>query len=210
MNLVFCIVLAAVGFALSGWWAGVNDTPELEDVLRVLSLSIVVSGLGIVQEAYLQRNLQFRKLAIRTNVAALAGGVAGLVLALTGAGVWSLVAQHMTSRCMSLVLLWAVSDWRPRFRFSRSHARDIVGFTTGVFVANIGGFVNRRSDILLMGLFFGPTVVGIYRLADRFVDALIELTMRPVGLVSLAHFSRSSTTARRSAGPSRRSSASRC
>ncbi|MGH3131877.1 MAG: oligosaccharide flippase family protein, partial [Gaiellaceae bacterium] len=50
--------------------------------------------------------------------------------------------------------------------------------------------VTRRADALLMGLFFGPVAVGIYRLADRIVDVLLELTMRPVGLVSLPHFSR--------------------
>ena len=44
-----------------------------------------------------------------------------------------------------------------------------------------------------MGLFFGPAVVGIYRLADRLVDVLLELTMRPVGAVSLPHFSRLQT-----------------
>ncbi len=92
--------------------------------------------------------------------------------------------------CVSVVLLWAVSDWRPRFRVSRQHAKDIFGFSSSVFVANVGGFVNRRGDVLLMGLFFGPAVVGIYRLADRFVDALLELTLRPIGLVSLPHFSR--------------------
>jgi len=190
INFAFCIVLTALGVALSGWWAGVNDTPELEPVLQVLSLSIVIWGLGIVQEAYVQRSLQFQKLALRTNVAALVGGVAGLVSALTGAGVWALVIQHMTFSGMSVVLLWAIGDWRPRFRFSRSHARDIFGFSAGVFVANTGGWVSRRGDIVLIGIFFGPIVVGIYRLADRFVDGLMELTTRPVGLVSLTHFSR--------------------
>ena len=102
---------------------------------------------------------------------------------------WSLVAQQLTTGFASLFLLWAVSDWRPGFRFSRRHARDLFGFTSGVFLANIGGFVNRRSDTLLMGIFFGPTVVGIYRLADRFVDSILELTMRPVGLISLPHLS---------------------
>ncbi len=189
VNVVWCLVLAAVSFALAGWWAGVNDVPQLEEVIQVMSILPVVSGLTIVQQAYLQRNLQFRGLAVRANVAALTGGVVGLVLALTGAGVWSLVAQQLAAGVMSLVLLWAVSDWLPGFRFSRTHARDLVGFTSGVFLANIGGFINRRSDALLIGLFFGPTVIGIYRLADRFVDSILELTMRPVGLVSLPHMS---------------------
>jgi O-antigen/teichoic acid export membrane protein len=190
VNLLFCILLAGLTIALSGWWASIYGVPELEPVLKVLSLSLVIWGVGIVQEAHLQRHLQFAKLALRTNIAALAGGIAGLALALAGAGVWSLVAQHMTFSVFSVGLIWAVSDWRPRLRFSTRHAKDILGFSAGVFVANVGGFVNRRGDILLLGLFFGPTVVGIYRLADRFVDGLMELTTRPVGLVSLAHFSR--------------------
>lgn len=189
LNVASCVLLAAVSFALAGWWAGVNDTPELADVIRVLSVTVIFSGLTIVQQAYLQRQLEFRKLAIRANAAALAGGIAGLVLALNDAGVWALVAQHLVSGIVALVLLWAVSDWRPTFSFSRSHARELLSFTSGVFLANIGGFVNRRSDTLLMGLFFAPAVVGIYRLADRIVDAILELTMRPVGLVSLPHFS---------------------
>lgn len=189
VNLVWCLVLAGASFALAGWWAGVNDVPQLEDVIKVMSVLVVVTGLTIVQQAHLQRKLEFRKLAVRANVAALVGGVVGLALALYGVGVWSLVAQQITAGCTSLVLLWAVSDWRPGLRFSRPHARDLLGFTSGVFLANVGGFMNRRSDTLLMGLFFGPTIVGIYRLADRFVDSVLELTMRPVGLVSLPHLS---------------------
>jgi O-antigen/teichoic acid export membrane protein len=83
-----------------------------------------------------------------------------------------------------------MSTWRPHFRFSRTHARDLVGFSSGVFLSNLGGFINRRADALLMGIFFGPTAVGLYRLADRFVDNLLDVTMRPVARVSLPFFSR--------------------
>ena len=41
-----------------------------------------------------------------------------------------------------------------------------------------------------MGIFFGPVAVGLYRLADRFMDNLLEVTMRPIGYVSLPFFSR--------------------
>ncbi len=189
LNFFWSLLLAGVSFALAGWWADVNNVPELADVIRVLSILIVITGLTIIQEAYLQRTFAFRKLAIRANAAALSGGVVGLALALWGAGVWSLVAQQITMASVSLVLLWAVSDWRPGLHFSPSHARDLFGFTSGVFLANVGGFVNRRGDALLIGIFFTPAVVGIYRLADRFVDSVLELTMRPVGLVSLPHMS---------------------
>ena len=137
--------------------------------------------------------MDFKSLAIRANVAALTGGAVGIALAVDGFGVWALVAQQLTAAAVSLVLYWSLGRWVPRLRFSRAHSRELLGFSVNVFVANMGGFLNRRADALLMGLFFGPVVVGIYRLADRLVDVLLELTMRPVGAVSLPHFSRLQT-----------------
>ena len=190
VNLASCVFLAGLTVALSGWWAEVNGAPELQQVLSVLSLLLVIEGLIIVQDAYLKRHNEFKKLAAMTNVAALVGGVLGVGLALAGGGVWALVVQQLSMDAVALVLFWIVSPWRPAFRFSRRHARDLIGFSLHVFSANFGGFVNRRADALLVGVFFGPVVVGIYRLADRFVDLLLDLTMRPVSLVALPLFSR--------------------
>jgi len=190
LNLASCVVLAGITVAVSGWWAEVNGAPVLRDVLSVLSLVLVIEGLNIVQQAYLQRRAEFKKLAIRTNVAALVGGVLGVSLALGGGGVWALVAQQLAGDVTALVLIWILSPWKPRLRFSRRHARDLLGFSANVFVANFGGFVNRRADALLVGVFFGPVVAGIYRLADRFSDLILDLTMRPVGMIALPLFSR--------------------
>lgn len=190
VNLGWCLLLAAISFLLAGWWARLNGIPELEDVVKALSALLVIYGLTIVQLALFQREMRFRALAIRETVAVFVGGVLGLVLALRGAGVWALVAQQLGFAGTQLTLLWAMSTWRPRLRFSRAHARDLVGFSSGVFLSNLGGFLNRRADALLMGIFFGPVAVGLYRLADRFSDNVLELTMRPVGYVSLPFFSR--------------------
>lgn len=190
LNVVWCLALAGATVALSGWWAEVNGAPILQDVVSVLSLVLVIEGLNIVQQAYLQRRAEFKKLAVRTNVAALVGGVSGVALALAGGGVWALVVQQLAMDGVALVLIWILSPWRPGLRFSRRHARELLGFSSHVFVANLGGFVNRRADALLLGVFFGPVVVGIYRLADRFVDLLLDLTTRPIGLISLPLFSR--------------------
>ena len=190
LNLALCLVLAGLTVATSGWWAELNGTPVLRDVVSVLSLLLVLEGLNIVQQAYLQRHAEFKKLAVRTNVAALAGGVLGVALALAGAGVWALVAQQLAMDAVALVLIWILSPWKPAFSFSRRHARELLGFSSHVFVANLGGFVNRRADALLLGVFFSPAFVGIYRLADRFVDLLLELTTRPVGMIALPLFSR--------------------
>jgi PST family polysaccharide transporter len=190
MNLVWCVALAGVSIAVSGWWAGLTDAPELRNVIVALSGLLVIWGVMIVPMSLLQRETRFRGLAVSWNIAALTGGVCGLVLALRGAGVWAFVAQQLVMDGVALVGMLAATRWAPRARFSRRHARELLGFSASVFVANLGGFVNRRSDTLLMGLFFTPAAVGLYHAADRIVDLVLEFTMRPVGTVSLPHFSR--------------------
>ena len=156
----------------------------------MLSILIVVEGLGIVQHALMERQLDFKRLALRSNLSVLLGGAAGIPLALAGAGVWALVAQQLVLETTLLVMMWLLNPWRPGLRFSRPHARELIGFSVSVFAANLAGFVNRRADALLMGIFWGPVAVGLYRLADRLVDVVLEVTMRPVGLVSLPVLSR--------------------
>ena len=190
LNLGWSVLLTGVSVALSGFWARANGVPELEPIIDVLSITIVLWALSLVQRAQLEREMDFKKLAVRSNVATLIGGVVGVSAAVAGAGVWALVAQQLTYTAVSTVLFVAIGRWRPRFHFSVQHARELFGFSVDVFFANLAGFLSRRGDVMFMGLFFSPVVVGIYRLADRLVDTVLEITVRPVSVTSLPHFSR--------------------
>jgi PST family polysaccharide transporter len=185
------VVFCGISIALSGWWERVQlDAPGLARVIQALSVILIIRGLTIVQEAMLRRTMSFKKLAIRSNIAALVGGCVGVGMALNGFGVWSLVVQELVTSTCEVVLLWSVGTWRPRFRFSTRNLREVLGFSMHVFVAQLGTFVQRRSDALIIGLFFGPVAVGLYRLADRLINLVIEIATRPFTVVALPHFSR--------------------
>ncbi len=74
LNVAWCLLLTGVGIATSGLWASLNGEPDLKPVVQVLSLLVIAEGLHMVQEAVLQRELSFKRLAIRSNVAAVLGG----------------------------------------------------------------------------------------------------------------------------------------
>jgi len=183
-------VLTGISMALAGWWARVNSVPELESVIRLLALAVPIEGLIVVQRALLQRRMNFRAFAIRATLSVGLGGCVGIVLASRGFGAYALVAQQLTTSAVGLCLFWILSGWRPRRRFSRRAARDLLGFSTATLVGRLGIFVNRRSDALLMGLFFGPTAVGLYRLADRVVGVCVDFAAVSVQSVALPEFSR--------------------
>ena len=94
--------------------------------------------------------------ASATNVAVLLGGRVGIPLALAGRR--GLGARRAAARRRTIAARRCSGheNWRPQFRFSLRHARDLLGFSASVFAANVAGFVNRRADALLLGALLRP------------------------------------------------------
>jgi O-antigen/teichoic acid export membrane protein len=182
--------LAAVSLALARWWAAANHLPDLVPVIAALTLILPLQALGVVQQALLRRRMDFRSLAVLANLAVIAAGVLGLVLAHQGFGVWALVVYQLTVPFATLVLYWVFTRWRPALGFRAAAARDLFHVSSGSILAGLGTFVNVRADALVMGLLFGPAAVGAYRLAERLVALVIETAARPVQAVALPEFAR--------------------
>jgi PST family polysaccharide transporter len=190
LNLSTGLAFAAVAILLSGWWSRINHMPDLRPIIVVLSALIPIESLSIVQVALLQKQMDFKGLAIRGNVGTAVGGAAGITLATLGYGVWALVGQQIAAELARVLLLWRISHWRPAFAFQWSAIKELSGYAGKTFLGQIGGFFQNQSDSLLIGVLVGPTALGLYRLADRLVEMNLKFLPRAMQIVSLPHFSR--------------------
>lgn len=190
LSLAFSTVLACAGAGLSGYWAAANDTPLLGHVIAALSVTIPMVGLGMVPTALLTRHFKFRALMMRNVVAALASAAASLPLAFLGWGVWALVAMHVTYTATSTVTVLREARWRPSLTFSWAAARSLLPFSLANFAARMADFVASQSDAIVIGMFWGPAAVGLYRLAARCVTMSLEFLAAPLQFVSFPEFSR--------------------
>jgi teichuronic acid exporter len=190
MDMVLSAFLVGMSFLLGGWWAARNHAPEVARLIFVLSLCIPIQGLSVVQSAILSRNMDFKALSIRSNVAVLVAGAIGIGMALTGFGVWALVAQQLAKDVMALLLMWKLSAWRPRLEFSWKHLKDLMSFSVSNFTAQLALFAEAQSGSIFLGLFFGPVAVGLYRLADRLVSCAVSMATVSIQSVSLPEFAR--------------------
>ncbi|MBX2803271.1 MAG: lipopolysaccharide biosynthesis protein [Myxococcales bacterium] len=188
LNLVVGIGLTGLAIAGSGLWAQANRTEELGPVMAVLALQLVVQGVSLVQQALAQRDMDFKSLAMQTNLATALAAVVAVTWAWIEPGWEPLVAQRLLAAGGTSVLLWRVVPWRPSLRFSWRHAREIVQFSSGVLLSRVGMRVAKSSDALLLGLFFGPETVGVFRLARRVCTMAYTLTTKPLGLVAMPLF----------------------
>jgi PST family polysaccharide transporter len=182
-------LLAGVSAALGPWWGRVNGLPELGPVIAVLSISIPINALTIVHIALRQRAMDFRTLALLKGGGSIIGGAFGIAMAFAGCGIWSLVGQQLVRSVVWSGLLWRVVDWRPRLRCSPRHLRDLLGVSSGMLASRLGEYASSQSDAVIMGLFFGPTAVGLYRMAERLMSTLLDVAARSLQAVSVPHFS---------------------
>lgn len=190
MDMALSLVLVAISIILSHWWGRVNHAPELAPIISVLSFCIPIEAFAVVQKAMLSKEMDFRAISIRSNVSVLVSGVVGLILAFTGFGVWALVTQQILRDFTAMVLLWKLSPWRPRFEFSWKHLKDLMHFSISNFVGQFAIFADSQAGSVLLGLFFGPVAVGLYRIADRFVNSVVAMATTSIQSVSLPEFSR--------------------
>ena len=183
-------VLTLALLLLAGPIAAVLSEPDLVPILRVLSLTFVLSALTSIQVAILRRRLAFRSLAARALAASLGGGVVGIAMAILGFGAWALVGQLMASAVLSVMALWWVTPWRPSLHWSRAEFRELFTFGIQVMGGDILTFLSRNADNLLIGAFLGTVPLGFYAVGYRILSVSQTVLIQVTRKVSFPAFSR--------------------
>jgi len=170
LNLGLAAGLALLG-VLSVWL--VNPAPdviELPLVVSVLSMTLILSGMSITQQALAYRQMRFRFLAIRDFLAALIGGAVGVSAALLGWGVWALVLQTVVGSLVTAAFHWHSPGWLPRLsEFALGEIKPLLGFGLWILTFQVFGYAVREIDKLLIGAIAGVTVLGYYGLAIKLI-----------------------------------------
>ena len=103
INIIIGIVLYLVLFLIAPLVAEFYHMPVLQPGLRVLAIRIPIASINSVQQAYVSRNMLFKRFFWSTLFGTMISGVVGIILAYHGAGVWALIAQYLTNTCIEVI-----------------------------------------------------------------------------------------------------------
>jgi PST family polysaccharide transporter len=191
LNVGVGVLLTVIGIALSWPAAWFFHEPALQPVAMALSLNFVVTSVSAAQAAVAQRELRFRELAVRDIAGTLIGGAAGIALAASGWGVWSLIAQSLLTGLAAAVLIWPLSTWRPRLgEYSGALLREMWPYSSQLFLFNVFKSFVQNFDRLLLGHLLGSTAVGLYVFAYRLVVQPIATLVGAIGTYLFPYLSR--------------------
>src|SRR4051794_38643105 len=163
--------------------------PELADVLRVLVFAVVPTVLAGVPLSLLRRGMAFRSVAMQAVVAALAGQVVAVVLALRDGGVWALVSQVIVTQWLVAILAWRAAAWLPSPRLSKPRLRQMAVFGVRVSTVDLVATVRIWAESWIVTLALGPTALGLLNIGQRLVlvaQELVAASMVPVSTIVFA------------------------
>jgi len=177
--------LCLMTIVFAGPIARLFGEPQLAPLLSWASLGLIIWAASMIHATLFARELDFRRPALRMLVANVTGGVVGVMMALTGCGVWALVGQQLSGALAGAIFLIAVSNYRPSLRFSRKHLRDLFAVSSSVFGTQILWFLSSRVDQIIIGRFAGVAPLGLYVIAAKVPDLAKTVTHTPTAELSL-------------------------
>lgn len=175
----FIVVFAAPMASLAGG-------SQAADMLAVLGYLLPITVGSRVPMALLARNLQFRESAQIDALATILSCGTGIVLALRGAGIWTLVVMEALRSSVTLVGAFVAVRWRPGRRGRWQHLRELWRFNAGTLATYSIGYADLLLPRLLVSHLMGAQTLGLFMLATRVRTVLSDLLTAPLHGVAMA------------------------
>jgi O-antigen/teichoic acid export membrane protein len=189
--LAFAVLFGAAVFLGADRCAGLFGDAELAPMLRWMSVLPALTAISAAPTAATKREMEFGPLALRSILSLVVGGLVGLALTLAGYGVWALVWQALVTRLVVAVVLWYAVPLKFRLGFSPRHFGELARFAAPTLLSRVMNWGGPQIPRFLLGLFWGPSQLGLFSLAGRLSDILMEVAVVPryaVARVELRRF----------------------
>lgn len=173
-NLVVCFVLYSIMFASAPFIAKFYNDVSLTPIVRVISLTIVISGLKGIQQSYVSRNMLFKRFFYATLGGTVFSAFLGIGMAYIGTGVWAIVAQQLSNTAIDTLILWITVKWRPQKKFSWKRLKSLLSFGWKMLVSALLDTVYTNIRSLVIGKMYSSSDLAFYNQGDKLPSVIVN------------------------------------
>lgn len=167
-NFVVCLVLYAIMFMAAPIIANFYKDVSLTPIIRVISLTIVISGVKGIQQSYVSRNMLFKRFFYATLGGTVFSAFLGIGLAYSGFGVWAIVAQQLSNTAIDTLILWLTVKWRPKKMFSWKRLKGLLSFGWKMLASALLDTLYGNIRSLIIGKMYSSADLAYYNQGDKF------------------------------------------
>lgn len=201
LNVSMSAGMAILVIVLSPLFAQFFGDPRLAPLMMLSSTTFVLVALGQQVKMSAEKELDFKIIVIIEISAVFIGFVTAVLAALSGWGVYSLVASGIVGSAAATVFYWIIvaRGWRPMWRLRLNDIRSFLGFGSAIVADNIVNYINRTVDIFIGGRLLGVTELGLYSVPRTLVlqlSGMVNSIVTRVGFPLIAKVQSDTTQVR--------------
>jgi teichuronic acid exporter len=182
---IFCLL-----FFLAPLLSAFFNEPRLTPVTRALAVTIVIGGASAVQNALLERNLQFRGLSVVEFASTVLGSGTTLLLAVQEFGVWSLVIGNIVSTTAKTIGIFLTRGFPLPPVFRLKGLRSMFVFGANITGQRVLWYLNSSVDVVLVGKLLGDHALGVYSVAFQLANLPVSKAFSIVNRVAFPAYAK--------------------
>lgn len=166
MNLVASLLIYIVLFFSAPLIASFFDQPMLVPIIRLYTCTFIIRAFSQVQQTKLTKEMNFKLQMLIQIPSVIIAGIAGVLFAYHGMGVWSLVYMNIIQVSLSAIQLWFRTGWWPSLEFDWQMLKSHLNFGYKLTLAGILNTIFTNLYNVIIGKYFSATQLGYYNRAD--------------------------------------------
>lgn len=155
-------------FAVAPFIETFYEMDGLATYIRIYSLALFAGAFNSVQYAYVSRTLNFRVYTIAVLIASFFSGVAGILFAINGFGVWALIFQQLIANYLVVAVLYPLAGWHSELLFSTKSLRTLFGYGWKILVSSLINSLYANMYNLVIGKIYTKELLGLYSKGQQF------------------------------------------
>lgn len=176
MQVIICTGLAIGVFLSAPLAESYFREPNAGDIVRLLSLRVLLIGVENIGTIAFRRDLDFRREFRYGLYQKLGSSGLTVILAVILQSFWALAIGIVAGQVIAVAIGYAMHPYRPRL--SLQHVRELWGFSIWVLAGHVSGYVQSRIDQMALGGAADSTRLGQYSVAmDVATMPTVELAM---------------------------------
>jgi PST family polysaccharide transporter len=190
LNLLLAAALTGAGILSAPFVAELFRIPDSVDLIRALFCYLFLRGAGQVQAAILQRDLRYRERAVVNIVRACVRATVSVILAVAGNGAWAIAIGLLAGELAGLAAAWVFVPLLPALRLDRSAVRVMLRFSLALLGLKTLGALLANGDDFVVGSRLGPAALGMFVIAARLPELMIDSVHWIVSSVSFSLYAK--------------------
>lgn len=167
-NLLVAVALYTFFFFIAPLVGTFYNVEVLPKVMRVISITLILNALCIVQRTILVKRIDFKTQSKISFFSAFFSGSIGIYFAYKGLGVWALCIQSILNSLFQVFLFVAFVRWRPALVFSKQSFKEMFGYGSKILGASLISTIYSNLYTIVIGKKFAASNLGLYSRADQF------------------------------------------